>query len=306
VTFASPLFLLLLAVPAWLAWAAARRPQPGFVFPMHSIATLVRPSLRRRVAVLASYLPALASALVVIGLARPQADHRTVESTSDGIDIQLVLDVSSSMNDTEPFGRSRLEVARSVIDAFVAGRGQDRVGLLTFARYPRMVCPLTLDHGAVRAALGRVRAVHDEREDSTAIGVALASAVLRLRDSDARTRIVVLLTDGSNNVLDIEVAEAARLAGNHGIHVYTIAAGSRAKADELAEAARLTGGRGFRARDARMLVEIYATIDQLETHEIVETSFVSRVDVYPRFLLAALAVLAFELALTGAWLRRSP
>jgi Ca-activated chloride channel family protein len=304
-SFASPGWLVLLFVPAALLMLRARR-TPRLPFPAVDLAAQVQPSARRRLVVLLPGLEAAAAALLVVALAGPRAESGTTTVTPRGIDVQLVLDVSSSMNDPEPFGRPRLEEARSVIERFVRGRPEDRIGLLTFARFPRLACPATLDHEALLDVLSRVEPVADERADGTAIGVALASAVERLAASDARTRVVVLLTDGANNVDDVRPAEAAELARNFGIRVYAVAVGTRARAEELDEAARTTGGRGFRALDARMLEDVYETIDALEAHEFVEQRVIARAAVHPPLLAAALAVLLLRGALRAFWFRRGP
>lgn len=228
-------------------------------------------------------LLALATLLAILALARPQRQFVERDETAEGIDIALVMDVSTSMlaRDFEP---DRLEASKAVAQAFVAERPFDRIGLVAFAGEAFTQSPLTLDHRLVQAMLGQLEA--GLLEDGTAIGMGLAAAVNRLRDSEAASKVVILLTDGVNNSGYIEPATAAGLAEEFGVRVYTIGVGSNGQAlspirfndnsvrmqyvnvriDEalLNRIAEQTGGRYFRATDNESLAAVYAEIDRLE------------------------------------------
>ncbi len=309
-TFEHPFVLFgLLLVPLW-AWAAARPGRPRLAFPAGDLARAVAPSRRRRFVFVPNVLRGLAAALVVVAIARPMSGTDVIAARAEGIDIQLVLDVSASMRRTDiDRSKSRIEVAVEVIDRFVQGREQDRIGLITFFRYPRVVCPLTLDKNALRGFLADVRAFDSSSEEKyTAIGVALAAAVLKLKDETDRTRVVVLLTDGEERVHDVEPIEAADLARAHGIKVYAIALASRVGrfAEELKELGRRTGADGFVATDQDTLANVYDLIDALERHEVEEKTLTRWKDVYPSILAAGLALLVLELVLDLFLFRRYP
>jgi Ca-activated chloride channel homolog len=219
--------------------------------------------------------------LLVLALARPVVREQLPQDT-EGIDILLCVDLSSSMaaTDLDP-KRTRLEVAKAAADSFVRGRGQDRIGLLGFARYPDLLCPLTRDHDALAKLLLRALPVaSDGPEDATGIGTAVARAAQILGKSRARSRVVVLLTDGEENVAHAETPteigprRAATLARELGVRVYTIVAGvgSRTSAGEwkkldpteVAALAESTGGHFFAAPNAETLAAVYQRIDGLE------------------------------------------
>lgn len=309
-SFASPWFLLLLLPVLVLSPPWQARARPGVSFPPLPFALAVRPGLRRRLLRLLPWLRCASLCLLVICLARPRAGTEHVDVGARGIDIQLVLDVSSSMTRTDlAAGRTRLGVATSVIDRFVRGRRADRIGLLTFARYPRVTCPLTLDHDTLRDFLSRVRPVaSNSEENTTAIGVALAAAALHLKEVEDRTRIVVLLTDGEEMEHDIEPPEAAELYRAYGIKLYTIAVAMRSGrwAREMKKVAEVTGGQGFVATDARALAEVYSRIDQLEKREIEETRVTEWRDLYPPLLFLLIGLLCGEFLLEALFLRRLP
>ena len=272
----------------------------------------------------------LAVSCLVIALARPQRVEATAEAQASGIDIVLALDVSGSMEalDFQLGGQpaNRLEVAKSVIDRFVAARPDDRIGLVAFAGRPYLVSPLTLDHDWLRQNLGRTRI--GLVEDGTAIGTALASSVNRLRAEDGKSRIVVLLTDGVNNAGKIAPETAAEAARALGIKVYTIAAGTsgeapvpvtdangrrrivRARVDvdeeTLARVASETGGRFFRATDTDSLARIYEEIDRLEKSPVTVTKYEKAEDLFAWALLPGLGLLLLEGVLANTRLRRLP
>lgn len=268
-----------------------------------------------------------ASALValVVALARPQTGVTSENVLTEGIDIVLVLDISSSMlaEDLEP---NRLGAAKTVAADFVAGRRNDRIGLVAFAGQAFTQVPLTIDYGVVTTLLGDLDT--GMIEDGTAVGMGLATAVKRLQASEAESKVVILLTDGRSNRGEIGPLTAAQMAQALGVRVYTIGAGSRGTArvpvddplrgrvyasmrvdiDEqtLQEVAALTGGRYFRATDTESLAAIYAEIDELERTEIEVENFTQYAERFPVPLGLGLLFLLGELGLAQTVLRKLP
>ena len=245
--------------------------------------------------------------LLVLALARPLQGREESRVYTEGIDIMLVVDTSSSMlMQGLKAGVTSLDVVKEVVAGFVKGRDGDRIGLLTFASYPRTECPLTLDHGTL---LDRLKLVHcvapNTEEDGTAIGVALGQAARKLKDSDAKSKVVVLLTDGENNQLAVDPLEAAALCKDLGIKVYTVVAGpdrtsllSQPLDTSLLEnIAATTGGRFYRARDADVLKQVYAQIDGLERTQRQDVRYTDYDDLYAWLLVPATALLLLELLL---------
>ena len=323
--FASPLWLLaLLAVPA-LAWALWRRRRdgPGLRYSVASDAAALGATGWARWRRLPEALLLAALALGVVALARPQERDASVERSTEGIDIVLALDVSTSMT-AEDFVPNRFEAAKQVAAEFVRGRESDRVGLVVFAAQAYTQAPLTLDYPFLLAMLGEVRM--GLIEDGTAIGTALATATARLRDSDAASKVVVLLTDGQNNRGQVDPQTAAEAAAALGVKVYAVGVGSEGGplrgrlpfggallrqapgVDEAAlrTVAETTGGRYFRATDAEALRQIYAAISDLERTEIEETVYLDVEERYPLFLWPALACLLLSVALSTTRLREVP
>jgi Ca-activated chloride channel family protein len=327
-SLADPLMLavLPLALAAWL-WARARGRARGRI----SVISAVPASLRQRLAWVPLALQLGALVCATLAMARPLRSNVQQDVHSEGVDIALAIDRSGSMQfeDLEE-GKSRLEVVKEVVGEFAARRMSDRenaadsVALITFARYPRLLCPFTLDVDALNdpdaGFLAQVRLVEREEEDGTAIGVGLAKAVAILRESDAKSRVCVLLTDGENNVDDITPADATELAAEEGIKVYTIYAArfvyardpfrgvvaTRQKADTsaLEHMAEATGGRFFRATDRAELENIYAEIERLERTPRTEKRFEESFDLYPWFLAPALACACLAQLARASWWRR--
>jgi Ca-activated chloride channel homolog len=277
------------------------------------------------------WLPLALHALALIGigiaLARPVRGNELRTTTPEGVDIVLCIDRSGSMQypDLDP-QKTRLEVVKEVVGAFAVRRMTDRVGaadsvaLLVFARYPELLCPFTLDAGALSSFLRGVGIVKYEAEDGTAIGRGLAKAVALLQGSAAKSKVVVLLTDGENNVDDITPESAARLASEQGVRVYTVLAGryvyqqdlfGRVFASEqeldtsqLEQIALATHGKFFRARDRDALERVYGEIERLERTPRTETRSLETFDLYPLFLLPALAMYALAWISSATWARR--
>jgi Ca-activated chloride channel family protein len=276
------------------------------------------------------YLRIPAAALLIVALARPQASHASTSVKASGVDIMLALDVSGSMGslDLTLGGKpaDRLSVVKSVVSKFVDQRPNDRIGMIAFAGAPYLVSPLTLDHDWLHRNLARVEL--GTIEDGTAIGSALTSAVNRLRPSDAKTKIVVLLTDGVNNTGAVQPSLAADAAAALGIKVYTIGVGSRGQAptpvvdedgrtrivmmdtdvDEqtLTDIAKKTGGAFFRATDTASLERVYARIDAMEKTTREVNHYEHREEKLAWALLPGIALLGLELLLSTTLLRRVP
>jgi Ca-activated chloride channel family protein len=316
------LAVLPLALAVFL-WARARGRAAGRM----SVLSAVPASLRQRLAWIPGVLQLFGVALATVAMARPLRSNVEHDVRSEGVDIALALDRSGSMQfeDLEE-GKSRLDVVKEVVGQFAVRRMSDRenaadsVALITSARYPRLLCPFTLDVDALKGFLDQVKLVEREEEDGTAIGVGLAKAVSILRESDAKSRVCVLLTDGENNVDDITPDAASQLAAEEHIKVYTIYAAryvfardpfrgivpTRNKADTsaLEHMAELTGGRFYRAADKDQLQEIYAEIERLERTPRSERRFEETFDLYPWFLAPALlAACLAQLARATYWRR---
>lgn len=256
----------------------------------------------------------LAFALIVMALARPQLKNTTVERSAEGIDIVLVLDISTSMK-AEDLKPNRFEAAKSVAIDFIDKRLSDRIGLVVFARKSFTVVPPTLDYQLLKQLLDDVQM--GIVEDGTAIGMGIATAVNRLKESEAKSKVIILLTDGQNNSGEIDPVTAADLAVTYGIKIYTIGAGTRGTApypvqdpifgkryqnvkvdiDEemLTEIASMSDGAYFRATNTERLEEIYNQIDELEKTEIEELIYTDYEDLYPWYLLPAIALVLFSI-----------
>jgi Ca-activated chloride channel family protein len=252
--------------------------------------------------------------LVVVALARP-VQREPVPLQTEGIDILLCLDVSSSMTATDMDARgSRLDVARKAAGRFVKDRRHDRIGLVRFARYADVLCPPTLDHDALGELLRGMQTVEgDGPEDATGIGNAVARAAQLLQEGRGTSRVVVVLTDGEENVAtsdrpqEIAPAHAAQLCAALGVKVYAIAAGDVGGVDTgpLRDLARLTGGGYFEAPNAADVDGVYAAIDELETTELPEPRY-RIVEAFAPFLLLGLVLLLGGTLLSHTWLRVLP
>lgn len=252
----------------------------------------------------------LSSLLAILALARPQFQNVTVERNAEGIDLVLSLDISSSMR-AEDLKPNRLEAARAVAKDFISGRISDRIGLVVFARQSYTACPPTLDYNLLDNVLSDIQM--GQIQDGTAIGMGLATAINRLKDSKAISRVVVLLTDGMNNSGEIDPVTAAELAQTYQIKIYTIGVGSRGTApypiedpifgkryqnvsvdiDEemLTQIAEMTGGMYFRATNTASLQQIYDRIDEMERTQIEEIFYTDYQELFHWFLLPAVIVL---------------
>jgi Ca-activated chloride channel homolog len=252
--------------------------------------------------------------LIIISMARPQLRNTVIERHAEGIDIIMVIDISSSMlaEDLKP---NRLMAVKNVAEEFVNRRQNDRIGLTVFAREAITLVPPTLDYRLIRQQLrtldlGIVR-------DGTAIGIGIATAINRLRDSNAESKVIILLTDGENNAGEIDPITAARLANTYNIRLYTIGASTEGTApypvedpifgrryynirvdiDEpmLTEMAEMTGGTYFRALDTEGLRNVYTEIDNLERTEIEEVIYIDNKDLYQQYMLPGILLLTLSI-----------
>lgn len=325
-----PWVLILLAVVPLLLGRMRRAPRAGLRFPLLPALRAIGPGRRAHWQWLMPAMRLLGVVLLVLGLARPQLGKAAAKIHAEGIDIMLAVDVSGSMlaEDFTVDGKraGRVEAVKSVVRKFLAGRPNDRIGLVLFAARPYTQCPLTLDHGWLQQNLDRAEV--GMIEDGTAIGSALATAVSRLEASDAKSKIVILLTDGQSNAGKVTPLTAAEAAKTLGYRVYTIGAGTRGMApypvqgpfgrkiyqpmpvdideDTLRKIATTTGGRYFRATDTDGLEKIYGEIDQLEKSPHEGEQYLDYHELYVWLVLPALALLAGEAVLAQTWLRVLP
>ena len=313
------------AVAVWYWWRESRlRPNLRFsdaaVFP----GTVGKGSALKAHA--AIVLRLVAVTLLVVGLSRPQSSSIERERMTEGIDIMLVLDISSSMQAVD-FKPNRLEAAKRVAREFILGRPDDRIGLVVFAGESFVQSPLTVDHDVLVEFTERVRIV-EGKYDGTAMGMAIVNAINRLRDSDAKSKVMILLSDGRNNAGEMDPITAAHLAKTLGIRIYTIGAGTtgpalypvddplfgrtlRAKPleideENMREIASVTGGRYFRAEDEESLGRIYDEIGVLERSEIRVLEHIRYRELYAAFLMPAVLFLFLESVLGQTLLRRIP
>jgi Ca-activated chloride channel family protein len=306
-----PWFLaLLLPLLALIAWHK-RRPRPAVDGGSRLLLGELPRTLRARLSWLPGALLVVSAVLIVGALARPLKGREESRVYTEGIDIQLVVDTSSSMlEDGLERGVTNLDVVKEVVAEFVSGREDDRIGLISFASWPRTECPLTLDMDGLMRRIEAVECVRrNSEEDGTAIGVALGQAAAKLKDSDATSKVVVLLTDGEENQYTVDPMEAAALCKDLGVRVYTIGAGRRTVSifgrqqerpldtQPLEAMAELTGGKFFRAEDAGSLAVVYDEIDQLERTRREDVRYTDYEDLYLWLLLPATALLALEVLL---------
>lgn len=308
--FADPLFFaLVLLVPAVLFLRRYLRGEPtAGIFSTLGLLAGYRPTWRVRYRWVPTGLRALALVLIVAALARPQTGQARADIPGQGIDIVLVLDTSSSMTVPYGGGQSRAEAARQVLTEFIDGRRDDRIGIVIFRNESLVLSPLSTDYEALKRLVEDAQQVN--LSDGTAIGLGLAEGVNLLRDSRARSRVAILLTDGENNNRTLEPMVAARIAQTLGVRVYTIGViESRAVGgvDEraLQEMANITGGRYFSADNPQALAQVYDSIDRLERSLVGRIEYVSYNELAAYFLAAALVVLALEQALRATLWRRA-
>lgn len=328
ITFVNPgLLILLLLLPLLGLWYFFQYKKRYPTLTMSSLESVKGiSSWRGKLRAILPILRGLTFILFIIALARPQLTLKEEEIKAEGIDIALVMDLSSSML-AQDFKPDRLEVSKQVASDFIDKRQHDRISLAVFAGEAFTQCPLTTDHRVLKEFLAGLKC--GILEDGTAIGMGLATAVNRLKDSEAKSKIVILLTDGDNNAGYIQPMTAAEIAKEFNVKVYTIGVGTRGKAlapvsrnsngqyifglapvkiDEnlLTELANLTNGKYFRATDEQSLEQIYSDIDQLEKTEIEVTTIKRYSEEFHQFVFIGLLFLLLEFLLRYTVLRTIP
>jgi Ca-activated chloride channel family protein len=325
--FAYPWVLWLLALIPALAvvyWRRRKRMVTEVTFSSVLPFDHIPGSLREKLRDIPVGLRLLALALFIVALARPQSVSSKENVSTEGIDIVLLIDISGSML-AEDFTPNRMQAAKQVADEFIDGRASDRIGLVIFSAASFTQCPLTTDYPVLKGLLKDVK--NGMIADGTAIGLALANGVNRLKDSKAKSRVMILLTDGVNNRGEIDPITAAKIAATYGIRVYTVGVGAQGEApypvetpfgiqrrlipvdlDEktLTAVADMTGGKYYRATDNKKLKAIYREIDQLERTKIEITAYKRYSEKFYNWLLLGLVALLFEVGLSSTLLKKIP
>ena len=324
-------FALLLLIVPYILWYFLYRKhsEPTMRMSDTNVYRMAPKSWRIRIIHMPMFLRCVAFVLLVCILARPQTHNSWDNKQVEGIDIMLVMDVSTSMlaEDLKP---NRLDAAKNVAAEFIAGRPNDNIGLTIFAGESFTQCPMTTDHTSLLNMLQTVRtdiAARGIISDGTAIGMGLANAVSRLKSSKAKSKVVILLTDGSNNMGDISPMTSAEIAKSLGIRVYTIAVGTNKVAPypvpvaggiqyvnmpveidtkTLSGISEITNGNSYRATNNRELAQIYKDIDKLEKTKMDVKRFSKRYEAYQPFALLAVVVLLLDILLRTTYLRRIP
>lgn len=328
-TFANPelffLLLLLLPIIVWYIYKQHRHRASVKISTISAFSGTTK-TFRNYLRHVLFGLRMLALAVLFIALARPQSTDRWENVTTEGIDIVIALDISPSML-ARDFKPNRLEAAKDVAVQFIAGRDNDRMGLVVFSGESFTQCPLTTDHAVLMNLFKDVKT--GLIEDGTAIGMGLANAVNRLKDSEAESKVIILLTDGENNMGAIDPITAAELAQTFGIRVYTIGVGTRGKAEfpigydrfgrlvfdfmdvnideeTLTKIAAVANGQYFRATNKNALIEVYKEIDKLEKSKIDVKQHKRVNDEYLWFVVLALGIFITELFLRYIFYKSIP
>jgi Ca-activated chloride channel family protein len=318
ITYAEPLFLwLLVLIPGMIAFYILRQQKTSAALHMPGLEQFngVGKTFRNYLRHILFALRIIAVSLLIIVLARPQKTDQFQNEITEGIDIMLALDISGSML-ARDFRPDRLEASKNVATEFISGRPYDRLGLVVFSGESFTQCPLTTDHAVLINLMREIQS--GMIEDGTAIGNGLATAINRIKDSEAISKVIILLTDGVNNRGDIAPSTAADIAKTYGIRVYTIGVGTRGTApypvqtpygvqyqnmqveiDEaiLKEIASKTGGNYFRATDNDKLIQVYAEIDKLEKSKIDVRQFTRKEEKFMLPAIIAFLMLALEVIL---------
>ena len=327
ISFANPEFLYALALIPMLAFWYIRRHRAVTSHVRYSTLlpfTAVKPTLKERMRHAPFIVRVTALAFLIVGLGRPQTTSQGENIYTEGIDIAMLLDISGSML-AEDFQPNRIEAAKAVAQNFIDGRKNDRIGLVIFAGQSFTQCPMTLDYRVLKNLLRQVKP--GIVEDGTAIGMGIAQGVNRLKDSKAKSKVMILLTDGVNNRGEIDPLTASQIAQTFGIRIYTIGVGTVGEApypvqtpfgiryqnipvdvDEktLQKIAEMTNGQYFRATNNKALKQIYAEIDELEKTRIEVKAYRSYTELFYDWAGLGLMTLLLELGLTGTLLRKLP
>lgn len=329
-TFANPEFLFLfILVPLLVYWYFKKHKNRSGTIKYSNIniaKSVEKISMKRKLRHVLFVLRVLVISLLIIGFARPQSSHTEEEIITEGVDIVLALDISSSMLAEDFRPNNRLGAAKLVAADFINGRTSDRIGMVVFAAKSFTQCPLTLDYGILLNFLQEVEI--GMIEDGTAVGMAIANGSNRLRDSKAKSKILILLTDGQNNRGELDPITAAKVADAFDIKIYTVGVGKQGNAlypvndpifgkryvqmpvqiDEktLKEIANITDGKYYRATDKKSLAGIFAEIDQLEKTKIEVKQYTRFSEMFTPFIFLALFLVATEVTLANTKFRKIP
>lgn len=317
-------FLTILPVMVVWYWRKHKKSTPDITYSSLQVFANIKPTLRERLFHLPALLRTIAVGLLIIAVARPQSFSTGENVYTEGIDVAILLDISGSML-AEDFKPNRLEAAKNVIDEFVQGRTSDKIGLVVFASESFTQCPLTIDYSVLRNLLGEIKS--GMIADGTAIGTAIANGVNRLKDSDSKSKILILLTDGVNNSGEIDPITAAQIAAKFGIRIYTVGVGTQGEApypfktpfgkryqmvpveideDILQQVADITDGMYFRATDNNKLAEIYERIDKLEKTRVEITSYRNAQELFYNWAGIGFIFLLIEMGMVRVFLRKLP
>jgi Ca-activated chloride channel family protein len=321
-------FWLMAVLPVMIAWYILRlKKQEGeFNYSSFTLLKGIKSSAKAWMRHGLFGLRVLGLAFLIVALARPQSRSSWKDTKTEGIDIVLSLDVSLSML-AKDFKPNRMEVAKDVIIDFIDNRPNDRIGLVIFGGEAFTQCPLTTDHKVLRNMFPQIKA--GSLDQGTAIGLGLATAVARIKDSKAKSKVIILVSDGVNNVGEVSPLTAGELAKTYGIRVYCIGVGSKGKALQpvaiyaqgeyeydyvdvdvddktMTEISEYTGGKYFRATNKESLVNIYKEIDQMEKTIISEKSFSNKAEHFLPFALAAAIILLLEFVLRYTFFKPLP
>ncbi len=326
--FIIPVVLIL----AWTLWNKKKK-TPTLQFGSVELLKTVTPSLRTRLMNVPTLLKALALVFAIIALARPQTMNTKIRKNVEGIDIVICLDVSDSMliEDMKPL--NRLEAAKETIKKFIEGRSSDRIGLVVFAGESFTLVPPTLDYQLILQRVGEITSASSAKiKDGTALGVSMANAAGRLKDSQAKSRVMIFMTDGENNSGTIDPETGLEIAKGYGIKVYSIGIGkdgptripvysrdifgqkiktyqpfeSTVNEDLLSRMASETGGKYYRATSEGALQKVFNDIDNLEKTKIDVNKFTNYTEKFPPYLMTALILYLLGILLGRSWLRRVP
>lgn len=316
--------LILIPILVWIYFKILFKRDTSFRYSSLNIFKQLKPSLKEKLIHYPFFFRLLALACLIIALARPQSFTSGENILTEGIDIVMVLDISSSML-AEDFKPNRLESAKKVVSEFISGRKFDRIGLVVFSKDGFTQCPMTIDYYVIKNLLKDIKS--GMIEDGTAIGNAIAIGVDRLKDSKSKSKVIILVTDGVNNSGEVDPLTAADIAKTFGVKIYSVGVGSYGQApypfqtpfglryqmipveiDEnlLRQISSITGGKYFRATNNSALEEIYKTINGMEKTKIEVTSYSNAAELFYYWALLSLFLLITEITISKFYLRKMP
>ncbi len=321
------LLLLITIIPVILAYLSRIRGNCGAIrYSDVSRLRAVKPTLRHKLSHSLVMIRTIVLVLLVVALARPQAGWKSSEILTEGIEIMIALDVSGSMLGEDFKPKNRLQTAKEVVAEFIKGRTNDHIGMVTFGEVAFTQCPLTLDYAVLLELLSGIEI--GAFKDATAIGSAIATCLNRLKDTKAKSKVIILVTDGVNNAGEIDPITAAKAAQALGVKIYTIAVGKKgpvpypvhdplfgksyqmveSNIDEetLMQIAEITDGKFYRATDSQALKNVFETIDKLEKTDIKVKEYTQYNDRFSLFILPAFILLILEIIMANTIFRRVP